>query len=51
MNSLTNQGGLGASPKTGHTISIITGGKKYCKDDTRAAPLDNSDCLQVDHGN
>ena len=37
MNSPTNPRRLSASPKTGHAISIVTGGTKYYKDDTRAA--------------
>jgi hypothetical protein len=37
MNSPTNPRRLSASPKTGHAISIVTGGKEYCKDDTHAA--------------
>ena len=37
MNNPRNPKKLSASPKTGHAISIVTGGKKYCKDDTRAA--------------
>ena len=37
MNNPRNPKKLSASPKTGHAISIVTGGTKYCKDDTRAA--------------
>ena len=37
MNSPINPRRLSASPKTGYAISIVTGGAKYCNDDTRAA--------------
>jgi hypothetical protein len=36
MNIPTNPRRPSASTKTGHAISIVTGGTKYCKDDTRA---------------
>jgi hypothetical protein len=37
MNSPINPRRRSASQKTGHAISVVTGGTKYCKDDTRAA--------------
>tara|TARA_B100001093_G_scaffold156026_1_gene148623 strand:- start:884 stop:1075 length:192 start_codon:yes stop_codon:yes gene_type:complete len=37
INIPINSRRLSASPKPDHAISILTGGTKYCKDDTRAA--------------